>query len=675
MGTTMSYTNNPYYKDGGYYEGYDQRRDENWSHDYNKYGQEDTPDSYGKSTRWQTGSQEELETGQASFMRSHRAMVAQQDDGYYDEQNSSYYGDIPPAFRDRAFSQTPETVNRSSRNSILNEQLDYNNATPFMQRLHEPYPAWTSDGDIPLTKEEIEQIFVDLTDKASRMTPNQSLLSLHADYIGGDNANYKKWYFAAFRGLDRGTGSSKSKKAKAKKAGKKPTTQNEVQDDTSIEDDDDSLETAESRWKSRMNHLSQYDRTRQLALYLLCWGEANQVRFMPEALCFIYKCAEDYLNSAAYDRQVERAEDYSYLNNVITPLYQYCRDQGYEILDGVYVRREKDHHQIIGYDDCNQLFWYPEGIERIILEDKTRLIDLPSAERYINLKGVNWKKCFFKTYRETRSWSHLLTNFNRIWVIHICMFWFYTAHNAPTLLVHNYEQQVNQQPPASAQLSIVALGGGLAALIQILATLAEWTFVPRRWPGAENLTVRLVVLIVVLIINIAPSVYIFMPASNDAAYQTKQESKIAHILGVVQFLIAIGTYIWFSIMPLRGLFGNFFIKAHKHTASKSFTASFPALDPNDRVVSFGLWLTVFGAKFGESYVYLTLSIRDPIRYLSIMDVSTCLGDSIIGNVLCKRQPTILLILMIVTDLVFFFLDTYLWKHCLDTMAKHILTTP
>jgi hypothetical protein len=38
-------------------------------------------------------------------------------------------------------------------------------------------------------------------------------------------------------------------------------------------------------------------------------------------------------------------------------------------VDGKLVRKEKDHDQIIGYDDINQLFWYPEGISRIVLTD------------------------------------------------------------------------------------------------------------------------------------------------------------------------------------------------------------------------------------------------------------------------------------------------------------------
>ena len=49
----------------------------------------------------------------------------------------------------------------------------------------------------------------------------------------------------------------------------------------------------------------------------------------------------------------------------------------------------------------------------------------------LKLKDV---KVLFKTYKETRSWFHILVNF-RIWVIDITAFWFYSAKNSPTILV------------------------------------------------------------------------------------------------------------------------------------------------------------------------------------------------------------------------------------------------
>lgn len=226
-----------------------------------------------------------------------------------------------------------------------------------------------------MSSEEIEDIFLDLTQKfgfqrdsmrntydflmhlldsrASRMSPNQALLTLHADYIGGPHANYRKWYFAAQLNLDDAVGQSQNAGLQRHKTVKIGGSKN--------------LDSALNRWRNAMNNMSQYDRIRQLALYLLCWGEAGNVRFTPETLCFIFKCADDYYRSPECQNMLEPVKEGLYLENVIKPLYKVMRDEGYEVVDGKFVRREKDHADIIGYDDINQLFWYPEGLGRIIL--------------------------------------------------------------------------------------------------------------------------------------------------------------------------------------------------------------------------------------------------------------------------------------------------------------------
>lgn len=690
------------YYDAGAQQGYqDQYYDDQY---YDQGAAQGQPQQGGrgysqrKSGRRGHDSEEDSETFSDFTMRSDMARAAEMD--YYgrgDERYNSYgegRGYRPPS------SQVSYGGNRSSGASTPVYGMEYGNALPAGQRSREPYPAWTSDAQIPLSKEEIEDIFLDLTAKfgfqrdsmrnvfdhlmtlldsrASRMSPNQALLSLHADYIGGENANYRKWYFAAHLDLDDSVGfanmktGKKAKKAAKKKKGQQQDPQNEEATLESLEGDD-SLEAAQYRWKTRMNRMSQHDRVRQVALYLLCWGEANQVRYMPEILCFIYKCADDYLHSPACQNRVEPVEEFTFLNNCITPLYQYCRDQGYEIYEGKYVRKERDHAQIIGYDDMNQLFWYPEGIERIAFEDKSRLVDLPPAERYERLKDVVWKKAFFKTYKETRSWFHMLPNFSRIWVIHLSIYWFYTAFNSPTLFTRNYQQQLNNQPPSALHWSAVALGGTVASLIMVLATLCEWMYVPRRWAGAQHLTKRLFFLLGVLVLNVAPSVYIFGPGRATIESGTKQPGLV---LGVVQFLIALATVIWFSIMPIGALFGSYLKgRRRQYVASQTFTASWPRLRGNDMWMSYGLWVLVFAAKLTESYFFLTLSLRDPIRILSTMDIQNCLGDNILGSsadILCKHQPTVLLILMYFTDLVLFFLDTYLWYiiwNCVFSVAR------
>ncbi|KAK1917102.1 hypothetical protein P3342_011947 [Pyrenophora teres f. teres] len=654
-----------YYDESAYYDGqqggqyqqngyYDERGQQGYQDEYydNQYYDQGGAQDGQQPRRRQHDSEEDSETFSDFTMRSDMARATDMD--YYgrgDERYNSYAegnrGYRPPS------SQVSYGGNRSSGASTPIYGMDYSNALPAGQRSREPYPAWTAEAQIPCTKEEIEDIFLDLTAKfgfqrdsmrnmydhfmtlldsrASRMSPNQALLSLHADYIGGENANYRRWYFAAHLDLDDAVGfanmnlgkanrrTRKARKAAKKKASENPGNEQEVLD---AYEGDNSLEAAEYRWKTRMNRMSQQDRVRQVALYLLCWGEANQVRFMPELMCFIFKCADDWLNSPAGQAQTEPIEEFTYLNQVITPLYQYCRDQGYEIQDGKYVRRERDHSGIIGYDDMNQLFWYPEGLERIVFEDKSRLVDIPPAERYLKLKDVLWKKVFFKTYYERRSWFHMVINFNRIWIIHLTSFWFYTSFNSQSLYTKNYQQQLDQKPEKAAILSAVALGGSIASFIQIFATICEWCYVPRRWAGAQHLTKRLLFLIVVFAVNTAPSVYIL---GMDNRVGT-----IPNVLGGVQFAIALVTFIFFSVMPIGGLFGSYLTRnSRKYVASQTFTASYPRLAGNDMWMSYGLWVLVFAAKLSESYVFLTLSFKDPIRILSHMKKPDCLGDAIL----------------------------------------------
>ena len=93
-----------------------------------------------------------------------------------------------------------------------------------------------------------------LDSRASRMSPNQALLTLHADYIGGQHANYRKWYFAAQLNLDDAVGQSQNpglQRLRSVKGNPKGAKH---------------LDSALNRWRNAMNNMSQYDRMRQIAL-------------------------------------------------------------------------------------------------------------------------------------------------------------------------------------------------------------------------------------------------------------------------------------------------------------------------------------------------------------------------------------------------------------------------
>ncbi|KAF8606454.1 1,3-beta-glucan synthase [Ceratobasidium sp. AG-I] len=598
-----------------------------------------------------------------------RGIVGQQ---HYDPYDRQYHdtdtdSEIEPLY---------EQHYKSSNDSLLNQQrraAPSETSTPALNEYspgapREPYPAWGSDRQIPLSKEEIEDIFIDLTQKfgfqrdsmrnqfdflmqlldsrASRMSPNQALTTLHADYIGGPHANFRKWYFAAQLDLDDAVGQTQNpglRRLQATKRGSKGAPRPATGAARS-------LESAINRWRQAMHQMSQYDRLRQLALYLLCWGEAAQVRFVPECLCFIFKCADDYYRSPECQNRQEPVPEGLYLRSVVRPLYRFTRDQGYEVQDGKFVRREKDHEGIIGYDDINQLFWYPEGIARILLNDRTRLVDLPPAQRFMKFDKIDWNRVFFKTYKEKRTILQLLVHFNRIWVIHISVFWYYIAYNAPAI----YKRTGATHATAAMTWSATALGGAVSTIIMIFATIAELSFIPTTWHNASHLSRRLLFLFVTLGLTCGPTFYIAIV--NDGT----DGSKLPLVLGIVQFCISIIATLLFAVLPSGRMFGDRVAgESRKYLASQTFTASYPTLTRNQRLGSILLWILIFSCKLVESYFYLALSIKDPITVMTGMKIQRC-SDRIFGNSLCTNHAAFTLTIMVIMELGLFFLDTYVW---------------
>ncbi|KDN41919.1 1,3-beta-glucan synthase component FKS1, partial [Rhizoctonia solani AG-8 WAC10335] len=446
------------------------------------------------------------------------------------------------------------------------------------------------------------------------MSPEQALTTLHADYIGGPHANYRKWYFAAQLDLDDAVGQTQNPGVKRLQSIKR--TKGSPRPATGAAR---SLESAINRWRQAMHQMSPYDRLRQIALYLLCWGEAAQVRFVPECLCFIFKCADDYYRSPECQNRQEPVPEGLYLRSVVKPLYRFLRDQGYEVQDGKFVRREKDHEDIIGYDDVNQLFWYPEGIARITLNDRTRLVDLPPAQRFMKFDKVDWTRAFFKTYKEKRTALQLLVHFNRIWILHVSLFWYYTAYNSPVI----YRRSGAADATAAMKWSASALGGAVSTVIMIFATLAEFTFIPTTWNNTSHLTRRLIFLFIVLGLTTGPSFYVFI--ANDGT----DGSSLPLILGIVQFFIAVIATLLFSIVPSGRMFGD-------RVAGKSRNC-----------------------KGVESYYYLVLSFTNTITVMAHMKIQGC-NDRLFGTGLCSNHAAFTLAIMFIMDLVLFFLDTYLW---------------
>jgi len=270
----------------------------------------------------------------------------------------------------------------------------------------------------------------------------------------------------------------------------------------------------------------------------------------------------------------------------------------------------------------------------------------------MKLGKVEWQRTFFKTYFEKRSTAHLLVNFNRIWILHIALFYFYTAFNSPKV----YAPHNKLLPSAPMTWSATALGGAVSTGIMILATLAEFSYIPTTWNNASHLTTRLIFLLVILALTAGPTFYIALVDGRTAS----TNSQIPLIIGIVQFFVSVVATLAFGIIPSGRMFGDRVAgKSRKYMASQTFTASYPSLPRSARAASIVMWLLIFGCKFTESYFFLTSSFSSPIAVMARTKVQGC-NDKIFGNSLCTNQVPFALTIMYVMDLILFFLDTYLW---------------
>lgn len=541
------------------------------------------------------------------------------------------------------------------------------------------YPSWCPENDAPIDEIQINLCFqtlasmfgfqrdnvanmldhfmIQLDSRLSRMGCPLALLSLHSDYIGGDNSNYKKWVFTSHLHTELKLSKNFNKPPHKKKNFEIPYNLLDL-------NDKNCWLGINYCWKQKMNDYNHQDYVYQIGLYLLIWGESNNIRFMPECICFIYQLCWDYFqfNENSFEINLNYNQ-FNFLNHVINPLYNFLQNQQYKLIETKFIDRERDHDKIIGYDDINLFFWYPKNLLKIQLFNNDYLYDLPKHLRFNQFANIKWDTSFFKTFKEKRSWIHILVNFNRIWIIHFTVFWFYTSYNSPTLYTPNYVQLLNNPPPNQIKWSVIALGGTLACLIATLATMCERLYITNKCNEIKNWYYRLSLLIILLLINVTPSIYIF------GFLSWKSHSYHGLIIAKIQFIISLISFLYLAIVPPQ-----FYFKLNRPMLSNhQFVSDFTHLQKKNQVISYIFWTLVFMAKFSESYFFLTLSIRDPIRVLSIMDLSRCKGDTLFGNLICEHQARLVLGLLYFINLILFFLDTYLWYVIMNVLLSVVLS--
>ncbi|XP_045803475.1 callose synthase 10 [Trifolium pratense] len=166
------------------------------------------------------------------------------------------------------------------------------------------------------------------------------------------------------------------------------------------------------------NSLEAINRDRKLilvSLYFLIWGEAANVRFLPECICYIFHHMAKELDAILDHGEAEAAiscltDDGSakFLEKIICPIYETLAAEAH------YKNGKAAHSAWRNYDDFNEYFWSPACFE-LGWPMRTDSPFLRQPKRAFKRTGKS-------SFVEHRTFLHLYRSFHRLWIFLALMF-------------------------------------------------------------------------------------------------------------------------------------------------------------------------------------------------------------------------------------------------------------
>jgi len=157
-----------------------------------------------------------------------------------------------------------------------------------------------------------------------------------------------------------------------------------------------------------------------LVLFFCIWGEASNVRHMPECLWFLYhKMMEEYIQSEGYTQTRSLYAGF-FVDCVISPIYDIVLKN---------MKSKNDHQDKRNYDDFNEFFWSRACLKyRYTWEDPAENSDIETSQMYSGETKDTSPSVTYglehapKTFLEKRSWLRGILALNRILEWHIVTF-------------------------------------------------------------------------------------------------------------------------------------------------------------------------------------------------------------------------------------------------------------
>ncbi|XP_059665125.1 callose synthase 9 [Cornus florida] len=175
---------------------------------------------------------------------------------------------------------------------------------------------------------------------------------------------------------------------------------------------------------SRLDDVSKEKKFLYISLYFLIWGEAANIRFLPECLCYIFHHMGRELDEILRQQNALPANScnsengVSFVDQVIRPLYEVVAAEAANNDNG-----RAPHSAWRNYDDFNEYFWSLHCFELSWPWRKSSSFFLKPTPRSKNmLKSGGGKRRGKTSFVEHRTFLHLYHSFHRLWIFLFMMF-------------------------------------------------------------------------------------------------------------------------------------------------------------------------------------------------------------------------------------------------------------
>ncbi|KAL7564229.1 hypothetical protein ACA910_012257 [Epithemia clementina (nom. ined.)] len=287
-----------------------------------------------------------------------------------------------------------------------------------------------------------------------------------------------------------------------------------------------------------------------LVLFFCIWGEASNIRHMPECLWFLYhKMMEEYIQSEGYTHTRSLYAGF-YVDCVVMPIFEIVAKS---------MNSNKDHQDRRNYDDFNEFFWSRECLKyRYTWEDPLEIADVEARQPFLATDDLppvtDGLERAPKTFLEKRSWLRGILALNRILEWHIASFYLLAVVAFARELVWGWVQTFQV---ASGVFWI------LNALHLCWAMLEVWSSYPGIHLSGTEVCGSVFIIVARFLMLVHQSMYLLWSLNDTPTTYQGNEGNSTFWWW---------QYIWLSLLVMIPYFGEALVQLFPPLAAKIYTS-------------------------------------------------------------------------------------------------------